>query len=191
MAEKKEQVEAPEVVEQTEVNTTVESGNFKQILKDLMSTGNCRRYNDLKVKNVNISEEDNYTRVSFSVDRKIPGYVSKDNGETFSLGETNVIFSSTYALSGILKENEELSWMANALRENPKAINIIMNGGNIDVLQQNVKAGEPYHNPFTTKDDVEDTAFDRDTIINYIVGCKLGKTGQKFADVMAVKLMGF
>lgn len=165
--------------------------SFKNVIKDLMSTGKCRKFNDLRIKNVNISEEDNYTRVSFTVNTKIPGYISKDNGETYELGENNVIYSSTFALAGMLKENEELSWMANALRENPAAINIILNGGTIDVIQHRVNKGEPYHNPFTTKDEIEETVFDHDTIINYVVGCKLGKTGQKYSDIMAIKMMGF
>ena len=74
-----------------------------------------------------------------------------------------------------IKMNNELLMEENDLEDNLKKTKVLKES----------------HNPFTTKDDVEDTAFDRDTIINYIVGCKLGKTGQKFADVMAVKLMGF
>ena len=163
------QTEAP-VQEQV----VVAGENFKEVLKTLMASGKCKRFNGLRIKNVNFSEEDNYTRVSFTVASKVPGYVSKDNGVTFTLGETSTIFSSTYALA-----------------ENPKALNLIMNGGTIDIIQQTIAEGEPYHNPFTTKEDVEDTVFDHDTIINYIVGFDLGKTGARFADVLAVKMMGF
>ena len=81
--------------------------------------------------------------------------------------------------------------MANTVVERPQIINLILNGGSIDIIQQEVKAGEPYHNPFTTKEEPEDTIFDHDTIVNYIVGVHLGKTGTKFADILAVKMMGF
>lgn len=165
--------------------------SFKQIIKNLMSTGACRRFNNIRIKNVNTEELDNYCRVSFTLADKIPARVSKDEGLTFEDGERNVIFTSTYALAGSLKENEDLAWIANPLRENPKAIGVIMTGGSIDILQQRVAEGEKYHNPFTTKEEVEDTVFDHDTIINYIVGVNLGKTGQKFADMLAVKMMGF
>ena len=180
------QTEVPNVQEQV-----VESGSFKEIIKNLMTTGACHRFSGLRIKNVNVSEEDNYTRVSFTVSDKIPGYITKDGGATFELGSTTTVFSSTFALAGMLKEDEEKSWMANALTANPNAINLLMNGGSIDVIQHNVKAGEPYHNPFTTKEDVEDTTFDHDTIINYIVGFKFGKTGEKFAEILAIKMMGF
>ena len=180
------QTEVPNVQEQV-----VESGSFKEIIKNLMATGTCHRFSGLRIKNVNVSEEDNYTRVSFTVSDKIPGYITKDGGATFELGNTTTVFSSTFALAGMLKEDEEKSWMANALTANPNAINLLMNGGSIDVIQHNVKAGEPYHNPFTTKEDVEDTTFDHDTIINYIVGFKFGKTGEKFAEILAIKMMGF
>lgn len=179
---------------QTEVpvqEQVAENGTFKAILKSLMESGSCKRYNGLRIKNVNVTEEDNYTRVSFTVNDKIPGYVSKDGGNTFELDKTNTIFSSTYAIAGMLKEDEEKSWLANTLNENPKAINLIMNGGTIDVIQHTIKQGESYHNPFTTKEYVENTTFDHDTIINYIVGFHFGKSGEKFADILAVKMMGF
>ena len=167
------------------------NNSFKQIIKNLMSTGNCRRLSDIRIKNINTEEQDNYTRVSFTLQDKIPARVSKDEGLTFEDGERNVLFSSTYALAGVLKEDENLAWLANHLRENPKAINVILNGGSIDILQQRVAEGEKYHNPFTTREEVEDTVFDHDTIVNYIIGVRLSKTGAKFADMLAVKMMGF
>ena len=43
-----------------------------------------------------------------------------------------------YAIVGALKEDEELGWMANALLENPQALNLIFNGSTVDILQQEV-----------------------------------------------------
>lgn len=187
MEETKNQVVAPNEEQTVEV---AKVNNFKQIVKELLGTGNCRKFNDVRIKNVNVSEEDNYTRVAFTLGDKIPARIANENGEYVD-GERNILFSSTFALAGILKENEDYAWMANTLVENPKAINIILNGGTIDILQQKIAEGEPYHNPFTTREEVEDVVFDHDTLINYIVGVKLGKTGQKYADVLAVKMMGF
>lgn len=179
-------------MEENNVNAVEQQAeSFKEIIKNLMASGKCRKFNDLRIKNVNQSEQDNYTRISFTVNNPVPGYISRDNGLTYELGTTNTIFSSTFALAGLLKEDEEKSWMANTVVERPQVINLILNGGSIDIIQQEVKAGEPYHNPFTTKEEPEDTIFDHDTIVNYIVGVHLGKTGTKFADILAVKMMGF
>lgn len=164
--------------------------SFKDVIKDLIA-GGAKRYNGLRIKNVKFSEEDNYTRITLVVHPPIPGMVSHDHGATWVLGVTNNIFTSNYALAGMLKEDEEKAWLAEALLENPTAYNIIMNGGSVDIIQQKVEAGVPYKNPFSTREDAAETTFDRDVLINYVVGFTFGKTGQKFADVLAVKMMGF
>ena len=175
-------------VEQVEGQKT-----FKDVIKDLIANG-ARRYNGLKIKNVKISEEDNYTRVTLVIHPSIPGMVGRmlsDGSTEWKLGLTNNIFTSTFALAGMLKEDDEKGWLADTLAENPKAINIIMNGGTVDIIQQTVKEGVPYKNPFSTRDDVEETVFQRDTIINYVVAFKYGPNGQRFADTLAIKMMGF
>lgn len=167
------------------------NGNsFKEIVRNLMANG-CKRTNGLIVKNVTITEDENYTRATLSVKDQIPGYVSDDNGATFYEGLTNNIFSSTFALAGLMKEMEELSWMANAIIDRPNILNLILNGSKVDIIQQRVAAGEDYINPFTTKKDAVPTQFDHDVIINYVVNIELGKVGQKMADKLADKLMGF
>ena len=45
------QTEVPNVQEQV-----VESGSFKEIIKNLMATGACKRFSGLRIKNVNVSE---------------------------------------------------------------------------------------------------------------------------------------
>lgn len=163
---------------------------FKEKIKNILVTGKCRKFSDIRIKNVKIEEEDNYTRVTFVVMPPLPCFRTNDEGEVVAT-TTNNIFTSTFALAGMLKEDEEKSWLAESLSANPQAINLIMNGGTIDIIQQTVQAGEPYRNPFTTKDDVEDITFENDTIVNHIIGFKYGKTGARFADTLAVKMMGF
>ena len=164
--------------------------SFKEIVKSLMLAG-YKRTNGLIVRNVTITEDENYTRATISVKEPIIGYVSDDNGVTFHKGTTTNIFSSTFALSGLMKESEELSWMANTIIEHPNVLNLILNGSKIDIIQQEVSAGEDYVNPFSTRKDRVPTQFDHDVIINYVVNIELGKMGTKFADKLADKLMGF
>ena len=183
--------------EEKVMNEPVKVADFAGIVKHLMTLDECKRFNGLKIKNVNTKEnEDNDSiRVTFTVVPKIPGYipvVDPVTGETNRVFvETNIIYSSTYGIAGMLKEDDEKAWMANTIIEHPQVINLLMNGGTIDIIQHNVKAGEAYHNPFTTRENPEDVIFEQDTIINYIVGFKFGKSGEKFADMLASKLMGF
>lgn len=163
---------------------------YKNIIKKLVASG-CKRINSVRIKNVNFTDKDSYTMVSFTIATPIRGFISDDNGDTYKEGMTNTIFTSLYAIAGALKEDEELGWMANALLENPQALNLILNGATVDIIQQEISAGEEFTNPFSTRNDVDPQVYDHDLIINHIIGFKLGKTGLRMADRLADKLMGF
>lgn len=184
-----------------QVNVQVENGaenasneminvSYQNCIKKLIAAG-CKRINSVRIKNVNFTEKDNYTMISFTLSTPIRGFVSNDNGVTYQEGMTNTLFTSLYAIVGAIKEDDELGWMANALLDNPQALNLIFNGGNIDILQQEVVAGEQFTNPFSTRNDTTVQVYDHDVIINHIIGFKLGKTGEKMAARFADKLMGF
>ena len=184
-----------------QVNVQVENGaenasneminvSYQNCIKKLIATG-CKRINSIRIKNVNFTEKDNYTMISFTLSTPIRGFVSNDNGVTYQEGMTNTLFTSLYAIVGAVKEDDELGWMANALLDNPQALNLIFNGGSIDILQQEIVAGEQFTNPFSTRNDTTVQVYDHDVIINHIIGFKLGKTGEKMAARFADKLMGF
>jgi hypothetical protein len=180
---------AEEVINEVANEANVEVTGYQSIIKKLKSNG-CKLLSGLMIKNVNYTEEDNYTRVSFILNRPIRGYVTDDNGETWKEGVTNIVFTSLYGIVGALKEDEELSWMSNALLNNPKILNMIFCGATINILQQDVVAGEEYSNPFSTRNDAPTQIYDHDIIINHIIKFKLNKTGEKMADKLADKLMG-
>lgn len=182
--------EVPQAAVQEEKIENSSERTMKDIIKELMVKG-CKRVNDVTVKNVVVEEFDNYVRATLVTREAIDAYVSDDNGATYHKGKSNNIFSSTFAIAGTLKENEELSWMANSIIEHPNILNLILNGSKIDVIVEEVAKGEEYINPFTTKVNPEPTTFDNDTIIKYIVDIKLGKSGMRMADKLADKLMGF
>lgn len=184
-----------------QVNVQVENGaenasneminaSYQNCIKKLIATG-CKRINSIRIKNVNFTEKDNYTMISFTLSTPIRGFVSNDNGVTYQEGMTNTLFTSLYAIVGAIKEDDELGWMANALLDNPQALNLIFNGGSIDILQQEIVAGEQFTNPFSTRNNSTVQVYDHDVIINHIIGFKLGKTGEKMAARFADKLMGF
>lgn len=186
MAQEKETTVSP--VENA-VDNTAEVG-YLNTIKKLIASG-CKRINNVRIKNVNCTEKDNYTMISLTLVNQVKGFVSDDGGVTYKEGMTNVIFTSLYAIVGAMKEDEELGWMGNALLEHPEALNLILNGSTVDILQQDVVAGEEFINAFSSRTDVEPTVFDHDVIINHVIGFKLGKVGEKMADKLADKLLGF
>lgn len=161
---------------------------YKAAIKELLANGG-KLIKGIKVKNSIATEKDNYVMVSFTLGQDVDGYAADANG-IFAPAERNIIFSSVFAICGMLKEDDELSWISNHLLTHPNIINMLFNGGTIDIIQLPIVAGQPYHNPFSTRNDNE-TVFDHDTIINHVIGVKFGKTGQKVADKLMDKLLGF
>lgn len=181
-------------VEENQVtDNTVETTNpsdYANIIKKLLNDG-AKRFNKLKVKNVTISDEESYTRLGITLATKIPANILDEQTATYKEGLHNVMFSSVYAVIGAMKEDDELSFAANTVLESPKILNVLMNGGEIDIIQQKIRANEEYRNPFTTRTDPEVRIYDHDVIVNHIVKIRPSKVGMKGLDRLIDKLMGF
>lgn len=174
-----------------EVTTMVENNesSFIEIVKKCIVNG-AKRVNGLKVKNINFDEEyedKNYIRISFTVDKPITGYVTNDGGATYEKGETNIVFTSSFALAGLIKENEDMAWMANTIANKPKALSLIFSGATIDILQMEYPTGTPVVNPFAKNQ--EGQVYDHDVITNNVINIKLSKSGERFADRLADKML--
>lgn len=168
---------------------TVTAQGYQNVIKKLIAEG-CKRVNSVRIKNVNFTEKDNYTMIGLTLATPIRGYESKGDG-MWEEGHTSTLFTSLYAIAGALKEDEELGWMANALLEHPQALNLILNGATIDLVQQDVEAGKEVRNPFSTRTDGEAKSYDHNIIVNHVIGFKLGKTGFKMSEKLADKMLGF
>lgn len=177
------------VVEQQVEEQVVVDKSFKDICNEIVANGG-NRVKGLKVRSVKVTEQENYVMVSLSLDRKVKGYVANEDTGIFEEGMTAVVFSSTYSLASVMKNDEDMAFAANHLVENPKGFEVVLSGATIDIIQQPVTADELYKNPFSTRD-VEGVAFGHDTIINHIVNITLSKRGSLALDAIATKLLGF
>ena len=189
MAKTLNQTEVQQEVEQVAEQTTeqVAQKTFKAICKSLIDNDSTKVQS--VIRNINVTEKDNYTMVSFTLGNKVDAFVSEDEGATYKRGMSNIIYTSLYAVVGTLKEDEELSWMANIILAKPALLNLIFNGAKITFIQQLIGSGEEYVNPFTNQINPEATVFDHDVIINHVIGFKPSAMGQKMADKLAEKMM--
>ena len=91
----------------------VETNNvsYQNVIKKLIAAG-CKKISQVKIKNVNFTEKDNYTMVSFTLGSAIRGFISEDNGVTYVEGMTKVMFTSLYAITGAFKEDENQNFVA-------------------------------------------------------------------------------
>lgn len=177
MAEElKAQVETAEAVEQTLDTQETDNGqekSYKQIIKQLLNDG-WKAKKNLRVRNVTITKKEGYDMLTFVVEPPVPGYVTNENGD-YVEGTTNNIYSSTFAVSGVLKETEDLGWLAQNIIAKPKLANHIFTGGVIDVIYKKIAEGEEFANPFSTS--AEPTEMVHDTYIYYITNLRQSKNG--------------
>lgn len=180
-----------EVVDNTVETTSEEQSterSFKDICNEIVANGGTR-IRGIKVRSCKITEQENYTMVSLTLERKVKGYRANEDTGIFEEGMTNVIFSSSYSLASVLKNNEDLAFCANTLVENPNAFEVVLSGATIDIIQQPVAANELYKNPFSTSDS-EGVNLGHDTIINHVVNIVPSKRAMAVLDRVALSMFG-
>lgn len=139
------------------------------------------------VRNVNVTAFENYIRLALTLDKPIKGYVAQEDG-TYKLGETKIVFISLFSVTAIMKQKEDISFVANHLLSNPQACQVLLSNAKIDLVQQPVKAGETYVNPFSESG--AETVFEHDTIINHLVDFSLTDRANALIDKLALSMMG-
>ena len=160
--------------------------NFNDAVASLRKAG-AKSETDLIIKNVTITEKDSWIRVALTLNRDVQGPVSDDNGD-WSMGTTNVVFMSLYSIAGVLKNTDDTIAIAGYIVNHPTALQIILSGAKIEILQQEVKAHDTYINAFTGEETEHDS--DHDSIFNHIVSVALSDKGLRAIEKIEDKLLG-
>ena len=159
---------------------------FNDAVASLRKTG-AKSEADLIIKNVTITEKDSWIRVALTLNRDVQGPISDDNGD-WSMGTTNVVFMSLYSIAGVLKNTDDTIAIAGYIVNHPTALQIILSGAKIEILQQEVKAHDTYINAFTGEE-VEHES-DHDSIFNHLVSVALSDKGLRAIEKIDDKLLG-
>lgn len=167
-------------IEDKQDNANLEPSTYEKIVQSLIKADGNEYYRNLKVKTAKVTEMENYFMVNLTINRPIRAMVADENG-VFKEGSRNIIFSSNFALGGVIKNTESIAWIGNSLVENAKVFEAIMAGATIDVISQPVKANQLYRNPFSTRNN--ETKMSNDTFINHIVAIRVsGETSEDIRD---------
>ena len=161
--------------------------NIIEIIAQLIKKG-AKDIKNITIKNVTVTPMNEYVRLGLTLDKEVDGYKVEDDG-TYTPSKVKVIFVSAFTIAALLKEDDDAAFAANHLLKHPDALAMIMSRAQINILQQYVKAGEEYKNPFN--DNTDATTFDHDVIINHIIGIKLSDFGIKRLDRLADMMLGF
>ena len=159
----------------------------EEIVAQLIKKG-AKEIKNVTVKNVTVTPMNEYVRLGLTLDKEVDGYKAEDDG-TYTPSKVKIIFVSAFTIAALLKEDDDAAFAANHLLKHPDALAMIMSRAQINILQQSVKAGEEYKNPFS--DNADATAFDHDVIINHITEIKLSDFGMKRLDKLADMMLGF
>ena len=152
------------------------------IIKELIASGNARRVNGLRVKNVVATPLDNHTLLTFVVKEEIIGDVNTGEVDVFgkpilAIGKTHNVQTSTYAVAGAMKDcSAKLAIFANEIVDKPAIATRLFAGGTIDIVMQFVPKDTDYVNPFASS--ATPVRFERDKIIHHVIGLTMGEVGQ-------------
>jgi hypothetical protein len=152
------------------------------IVKELLASGNARRINGLRVKNVVATALDNHTLLTFVIKEEILGDVNTGEVDVFdkpilAIGKTHNVQTSTYAVAGAMKDcSPKLAIFANEVVDKPAIATRLFAGGSIDVVMQYVPKDTDYVNPFASS--ATPVRFERDKMIHHVIGLTLGEVGQ-------------
>lgn len=177
------------------------------IIKELLADKNCKRVNNLHVRNVVATAYETYTMLTFIIKEYVFGDIKDNNNldafgmPSVKIGRSHNVITSSYAVSAVMKNSAksaifagEVADMTTILADGQESAaitgraNIVNNlyvGGTIDVIMQYVPANTDYINPFSASQ--EPTRFDADKVICHIVRLSFGEVGQ---DMYKARILG-
>ncbi len=160
----------------------------KKVIAQLMSNEKNNTFKNLKVKNVNVTALESYDRVAITLTSNVKGYVAdEENVGEYKEGETNVIFVSNYSIVSNLRENEDIAFAGNWLIQHKNALNVVLAGATIDLVQEAVTAGEVYKNPFS--ENPTESIVAHDAYYNHVYNIRLSARGHSAIEKIADKML--
>lgn len=159
----------------------------KKVIAQLMSVKNNNVVKNVKVRNINVTEMENYDRVAMTLQENVKGYVVDEDGVTYKEGEVKTIFISNYSIIANLRENDDVAFIGNWLVEHKKALNVVLSDATVDIIQEVVTQGQEYTNPFS--DNPTPTIVQHDNYYNHVVNIRLGKRGLASVEKIADKML--
>lgn len=158
----------------------------KKVISQLMAVETNNVVKDLVVRNINVTECETYDRVAITLDKPVKAMVAQEDG-SYVEGESNIIFVGNYSIVGALKENEDVAFAGNHLIKHPKALNVVLSGAKINIIQEAVTTGQEYTNPFSNNNTT--TVVQHDSFYNHAFNIRLSAFGLKMLDKLAEKML--
>lgn len=159
---------------------------FEEAVASLRKAG-AKAEKGLIIKNVTVTDCDSWTRIALTLNREVAGPVSDEEGN-WAMGTTNVVFLSLYSVIGVLKNTDDTIAVASYIASHPTALQVILNGATVEILQQEVKANATYVNAFTGQETEHEA--DHDSLFNHLVSIEFTDRSRRAIEKIEDKLLG-
>lgn len=147
---------------------------FKDVVASLKKEGATEV--TTHIKSITFTEKDDYTQVNISLVEEIPGFVRNDD-ETYSKGETNIISMPAGVLRRMFREKEMFYGLDKEILSSAGIAKMILVGSELKVLCEEVTHDEMHSDPFA--ENGEEKQVENDSIYHYPVDISLSSLGQK------------
>lgn len=159
--------------------------NFNDAVAALRKSGANSEH--VTIVNVTVTTLDKWTRIGLALNNEVNGAVI-DEENNWSIGKTRFVFLSLFSILDLLKNTDETLAIASHIANHPSALQVILVGAKIELLQQEVKAHSTYVNAFTGEEAEHDS--DHDSIFNHIVSIDFSEKAIRAIERIEDKLLG-
>ena len=158
--------------------------NFNDAVAVLRKSGTSE---NVTIVNVTVTSLDKWTRIALTLNREVNGAVI-DEENNWTMGKTRVVFISLFSILSLLKNTEDTLAITSHIANHPSALQVILSGAKVELLQQEVKAHSTYTNAFTGEESEHDC--DHDSIFNHIVSIDFSEKSRRAIERIEDKLLG-
>lgn len=140
------------------------------------------------VVSIDDAAEDKPAQVTIKFEEPcVKAFVANEDG-VFEEKVVDYIVVRTYAISGLFKKARK-GYLGRYIVRKPTALELLLPGAEVDILQQPLPANQWYYNPFSTKETTTARRYATDRIINNVVGIVFDAQGKRQIEKIEDKLL--
>lgn len=140
------------------------------------------------VVSIDDAAEDKPVQVTIKFEEPcVKAFVANEDG-VFEEKVVDYIVVRTYAISGLFKKARK-GYLGRYIVRKPTALELLLPGAEVDILQQPLAANTWYYNPFSTKETTTARRYATDRIINNVVGIVFDAQGKRQIEKIEDKLL--
>lgn len=140
------------------------------------------------VVSIDDTAEDKPAQVTIKFEEPcVKAFVANEDG-VFEEKVVDYIVVRTYAISGLFKKARK-GYLGRYIVRKPTALELLLPGAEVDILQQPLAANHWYYNPFSTKETTTARRYATDRIINNVVGIVFDAQGKRQIEKIEDKLL--